>query len=101
MKQPEEMSLMTSNMLRKVSADAGPSAASSAHLFNVHVIQVVLDKLDGGVEVGLIELVGDVPSQRPVLPPLLHRAVEKGHSVQHRLPLHHVADIQKVLVDAW
>lgn len=101
MKQPEETSLMTSNMFRKVSADVGPSVASSAHLFNVHVIQVVLDKLDGGVEVGLIELVGNVPSQRTVLPPLLHCAVEKGHSVQHRLPLHHVADIQKVLVDAW
>lgn len=101
MKTPGEMSLMTNNLLRKVSEDEDPNVASSPYLFNVHVVQVVLDKLDGGVEVSLIELVGDVPSQRPILPPLLHRAVEKGHSVQHGLPLHHVADIQKVLVDAW
>lgn len=70
------------------------------HLLNVHVVQVVLNKLNSGVEVGLVELVGDVPSQRPVLPPLLHRAVEKGNSVQHRLPLHHVTHIQQVLVNA-
>ncbi len=70
------------------------------YLFDVHVIKVVLNKLDCGVEVGLIELVGDVPSQRSVLSPLLHRAVEKCHSVQHWLPLHHVADVQKVLVYA-
>lgn len=82
-------------------ANLNPSVVSCAHLFNVHVVQVVLNKLNSGVEVSLIELVGDVPSQGPVLPPLLHRAVEKSHSVQHRLPLHHVADIQKVLVDAW
>ena len=62
---------------------------------------MVLDKLHGGVEVGLVELVGDVPAQRPVLPPLLHRAVEEGHTVQHGLPLHHVADVQQVLVDTW
>lgn len=68
------------------------------YLFNVHVIKVVLNKLDCGIEVGLVELVWDVPSQRPVLSPLLHRAVEKCHSIQHWLPLHHVTDIQKVLV---
>lgn len=71
------------------------------YLFNVHVIEVVLDKLHRCVEVSLIELIGDVPSQRPIFPPLLYGAVEKGHSVQHRLPLHHVADIQKVLVNTW
>lgn len=71
------------------------------YLFNVHVIKVVLNKLDSGVEVGLVELVGDVPPQRSVLSPLLYRAVEKRHSVQHWLPLHHVTDIQKVLVYTW
>lgn len=71
------------------------------YLFNVHVIKMVLYKLDGGIEVGLVELVRDVPSQRPVLSPLLYCAVEKCHSVQHRLPLHHVTDIQKVLANTW
>lgn len=59
---------------------------------------MVLYKLDGGIKVSLIELIWNVPSQRPVLSPLLHCAVEKSHSIQHRLPLHHVADFQKVLV---
>lgn len=71
------------------------------YLFNVHVIEVVLNKLDSGVEVGLVELVGDIPSQRAVLSPFLYRAVEKCHSIQHWLPLHHVTDIQKVLVYTW
>lgn len=59
---------------------------------------MVLYKLDCGIKVSLIELIWNVPSQRPVLSPLLHCAVEKSHSIQHRLPLHHVADFQKVLV---
>lgn len=62
------------------------------YLFNVHVIEMVLNKLNSGVEVSLVELVGNVPSQRPVLSPFLHDAMEKCHSIQHRLPLHHVAD---------
>ena len=62
---------------------------------------MVLDELHGGVEVGLVELVGDVPAQRAVLPPLLHRAVEERHAVQHGLPLHHVTDVQQVLTDTW
>ena len=72
----------------------------SCYLFDVHVVQVVLNKLHGGIEVGLVELVGDVPSQRTVLPPLLYRTVEKGHCVEHRLPLHQVTDVQRVLVYA-
>lgn len=71
------------------------------YLFNVHVVKVVLNELDSGVEVGLVELVGDVPPQRSVLSPLLYRTVEERHSVQHWLPLHHVTDIQKVLVNTW
>lgn len=71
------------------------------YLFNVHVIEVVLHKLDGGIEVGLVELVGDVPPQRAVLSPLLYCAVEKCNSIQHGLPLHHVTDIKQVLVYTW
>lgn len=68
------------------------------HLFNVHVIEMVLNKLNGGIKVSLVELIGNVPSQRSVLSPLLHSAVEKSHSIEHWLPLHHVANFQKVLV---
>lgn len=32
------------------------------HLFGVHIVQMVLNKLDCGVEVSLVELVRDVPS---------------------------------------
>lgn len=59
---------------------------------------MVLYKLNGGIKVSLIELIGDVPSQRSVFSPLLHCAVEKSHSIQHWLPLYQVANFQKVLV---
>lgn len=72
-----------------------------SYLFNVHVIKVVLNKLDSGVQVSLVELIGDVPSQRAILSPFLYCAVEKCNSIQHWLPLYHVTDIQQVLVYTW
>lgn len=62
---------------------------------------MVLNELDAGVEVGLVELVRDVPTQGSVLSSLLDDAVEKRHRVEHGLPLHHVTDVQQVLVNAW
>lgn len=62
---------------------------------------MVLNELDAGVEVGLVELVRDVPTQGSVLSSLLDDAVEKSHRVEHGLPLHHVTDVQQVLVNAW
>lgn len=73
----------------------------TSYLLDVHIVQVVLYELDGGVEVGLVEFVGDVPPQRAVLSPLLDCAMEEGYSVQHGPPLHHVTDVQQVLIDAW
>ena len=65
----------------------------------VHIIKVVLHKLDHGSEVSLVELVRDVPTQWAELPSLLHRSVHKGHSIQHGLPLREVADLQLLLAD--
>ena len=65
----------------------------------VHVIQVVLHKLDHGCEVSLVELVRDVPPQWAKLPPLLHCGVDEGHPIQHGLPLCKVADLQLLLAD--
>ena len=58
---------------------------------------MVLDKLDTGREIGLIELVRNVPSKRTKLSPLLHCGVEKSNSVQDRLPLGHVRNIEEFL----
>lgn len=67
------------------------------YLFDVHVIQMVLNKLYAGIEVGSVEFVGNVPSQGSELPPLLHYCVHEGHSIQHGLPLRHVGNVQEVL----
>lgn len=72
-----------------------------AYLLDVHVVQVVLNKLHGGVEVSLVELVGDVPAQGAEFTPLLDRRVEEHHPVQHGPPLDHVTDIQQVLVNSF
>ena len=63
-------------------------------LSRVDVVEMVLDELYGGAEVGLIELVRDVPADWSKLPAFLHGRVEEGDAVQHRLPLHHVGDVQ-------
>ena len=60
---------------------------------------MVLHELDAGVEVGCVELVGNVPAQRPELASLLDHSVQEGHAVQHWLPLRHVGDVQEILGD--
>lgn len=66
-------------------------------LLDVHVIKVVLNKLDTGVEVGRVELIWNVPAERTKLAPLLHNCVQERHTKQHRLPLGHAADVEEVL----
>ena len=46
-----------------------------AHLSGVDIIEVILQELDTGVEVGLVELVRHVPAEGPELAPLLHDRV--------------------------
>ena len=58
---------------------------------------MILHKLHGGREIRLVELIWDVPTDGSKLPPLLHGGVEESHTVQHGLPLCHVADVQLVL----
>lgn len=61
--------------------------ANLSHPLDVHVVQVVLHKLDSGVEVSLVELIWDVPAQWAVLAPFLDGRVQEGYTVQHRPPL--------------
>ena len=55
---------------------------------------MVLHKLHGGAEVGLVELVGNVPAQRTELAPLLNRGVQEGDRVEKGLPLVKVVDLR-------
>lgn len=73
----------------------------STYLLNIHVIKMVLNKLDSGIKISLVELIGNIPSQGAIFPSLLNCAVKKGYCIQHRPPLRHVTDIQKVLVYTW
>lgn len=59
----------------------------SAHLLRIHVVEVVLDKLYRGLEVRLVELVGDVPAEGAVLPSFLDHRVEEGGGVEESRPL--------------
>lgn len=67
------------------------------YLFRIHVIQMILDELHRGLEVSLVELVGNVPAERPVLPPLQHHRVQEGCRVKQPRPLRDVRVVQKVL----
>ena len=60
---------------------------------------MVLDELDGGGEVGLVELVRYVPADRSELASLLHGGVEERDGVEQRLPLRHRHDVDEVLAD--
>lgn len=64
-----------------------------SYLLDVHVIQVILHKLDAGIEVRGVEFVWDVPAQRTEFPPLLNHRVQEGHSIEHGSPLRHIGDI--------
>ena len=58
---------------------------------------MVLDKLYGGVQIALVELVRDVPADGSELSPLLDSGVQEGHAVEHWLPHGHVAVLQLFL----
>ena len=58
---------------------------------------MVLDELNSGVEVSLVELIGDVPADGAKLASLLHGGVQEGYAVQHGLPHGHVAVLQLFL----
>ena len=58
---------------------------------------MVLNELNASREVGLVELIGNVPAQRAKLPPLLYCGVEEGYGIQHGLPLGQVGDVQLLL----
>lgn len=62
----------------------------TAHSFWIHVIQMVLDKLDAGIEVRCVEFVWNVPSQGTKLSPFLDNGMQEGNTKQHRFPLWHV-----------
>jgi len=57
------------------------------YLFRIDVVQMILDKLDGGGEVSLVELVRNVPSDRSKLTSLLNRRVQECNRVQQRLKI--------------
>ena len=61
---------------------------------------MVLDELDAGGEVCLVEFVWDVPAEGAELPSLLDGGVEEGDRVQHGFPLVKVGDVQLLLADA-
>jgi len=69
------------------------------YLLGVEVVEVVLDELDGGSEVGLVELVRYVPADRSELATLLDGRVKERHGVQQRLPLRHRHDVDEILTD--
>ena len=75
-----------------------PERYAFTYLSRVDVIQVVLNELDGGAEITLIELVRDVPADRAELSPFLNRGMQERYAVQHRLPLHHVCDVEQFLI---
>jgi len=58
---------------------------------------MVLNELHGGREVGLVELVRNVPADRAELAPLLDRRVQERDGVEQRLPLRHRHDVDQVL----
>ena len=65
----------------------------------VQVVQVVHHELNAGIEVCPVELVRNVPAERPKLPPLLERGVQEGHGEQDGVPGRLVGVVQDVLAD--
>lgn len=88
-----------SDIVEVVADDRTSSTVCFSHLLDIHVIQVILDKLNGCIEIGLVKLIWDVPAQRSILSPLLNSRMKECHTVQHWPPLDHVAHIQKILTD--
>lgn len=67
------------------------------HLFNIHVIQMILNKLNTGIEVAGVEFIWDIPAERSKFPSFLDYSVKECDTKQHWLPLWHVRDLQEVL----
>ena len=55
-----------------------------------------LNKLNGGVEVRLIKLIGYIPAERPKLAPLLDTRVQKSGRVKQWLPLGTVGHLEEI-----
>ena len=60
---------------------------------------MVLDKLDSGGEVRLVELVRYVPADRSELASFLYGGMKERDGVQQRLPLRHRHDVDEILTD--
>ena len=58
----------------------------ASYLAGIHLIEIVLNELNRGIEIGLIEFVGNVPAEWPEFTSLLHDRVQEGHGVQQRTP---------------
>ena len=69
------------------------------YLLRINVVEVVLYELDCRREVGLVELVRDVPADRAELATFLDGGVEERDGVQQWLPLRHRHDVDEVLTN--
>lgn len=61
--------------------------ACDTNLLRVHVIQVILYELHRSLEVGLIELIRNIPAQSTILSALLDHSVQEGGGVEQTGPL--------------
>ena len=62
----------------------------NCYLFDVDVVKMILNELNAGCEIRLVEFVRNIPSERTKFPPLLNGGVKKRDPIQDRLPLRHV-----------
>ena len=69
------------------------------YLLGVQIIQMILHKLYSCSKVRLVELVWNVPAYGTKLPSLLHGGMKESDSVERRLPLGHVTNVQLILSD--
>ena len=67
--------------------------------FWIDVIQMVHDELRAGCEVRSVELIRDVPAERPKLAALLQHGVQEGDRIEHGGPGKVVGVVQGVLGD--
>ena len=75
-------------------------ATVCSNLLQVKVIEEIHYILTASIEVSLVVLIGDVPTEGAKLPPLLYSGVEEGNRVEHGLPLRQVGVVQLFLGDA-
>ena len=67
--------------------------------FWIDVIKMVHDELCAGCEVRSVELIRDVPAERPKLAALLQHGVQEGDRIEHGGPGEVVGVVQGVLGD--